>query len=245
MRILLTNDDGIKAKGINILRDFLVNELKHEVIVVAPDNEKSASSHAISLHKPFKIVKYFENEYSVSGTPVDCVLVGLNAIMHNERPDLVISGINHGQNMGEDVFYSGTVGAAFEGAFRNIKSIAISCIQRDNLNFISFLNYLEEIMNLYMKVEDSYLININFSAEFDLKGYKFTKLGKRFYKDELIVMSREGNETCYKIGGEGPFWENDEDADYYAVHNGYISITPLALTLTDNKILDKLERLYG
>ncbi len=242
MRILLTNDDGIQARGIQILKDHL--SAHHEVWVVAPDSEKSATSHSISLRSPLWAKQLGPREFSVSGTPVDSVFIALNYIF-KDKPDLIISGINHGANMGEDVFYSGTVGAALEGAFRGVKSIAISCVDpRDDHYFLPILPFIDIIIPRFIHLKNAKIINVNYSGyPFEkLLGIRYTHLGKRYYKDELVHRYNEDGDLYFTIGGEGPFWDGDPEADFYTTQQGYVSITPLMLTLTDQKILQALKK---
>lgn len=243
MKILLTNDDGIHAQGIHILNDYLSQ--RHEIFIAAPDKERSAASHSISLNTQLRINKHAPNQFSITGTPVDTVFVAINYLL-KEPPDLIISGINHGANMGEDVFYSGTVAAAFEGAFRHVKSIAISCVQPNDY-FDGILPWLFPIIDQFHQIPESKIININYPSlpENQIKGIKMTQLGKRYYKNELIEKKDELNETYFMIGGEGPFWEKKPDSDFCAVADGYISITPLSLSLTDQSLLNHFRRILG
>lgn len=243
MRLLCTNDDGILAQGL----DSLVRAATPlgEVTVVAPDREQSATSHSLTLHHPIRPVARGERRYQVDGTPTDCVMVAVEALMP-ERPDFVLSGVNHGQNMGEDVLYSGTVAAAMEGVTLGIPSIAISFaggelgalpeILTAQIGVLSRL--LTHLTSLGNMPRDT-LLNVNIPPlEPDLiKGARLTRLGRRVYSDSLARMRDPRGREIFWIGGGSVEWSGAADSDFRAVEEGYISVTPLSLDLTHMRML--------
>ncbi|MCK4539490.1 MAG: 5'/3'-nucleotidase SurE [Candidatus Krumholzibacteria bacterium] len=242
--ILITNDDGIRASGLETLESSLSGLGK--IILVAPENEQSATSHAITLDRPLRIKKYSENRYSVTGTPTDCVLLAVHGIL-GSRPDLVVSGINHGPNMGEDVTYSGTVAAAIEGNILGIDSIAISITSWDPASFEAsgkVSRYLASRMLEREGKHGTYLLNVNIPPlpEDKLRGLRITKLGSRVYNDSIVKKTDPRGKDYFWIGGGEPGWNIDEKSDFTAVSNDYISVTPLKVDMTDYKSVLELEQ---
>ena len=234
MKILLTNDDGYDAPGITIL----AKELKkngHDIIIAAPLKQQSAKSHSISLFKPMKIIEKAEKHYAISGTPADCMILA-SQLLVDESIDLVISGINAGQNMGEDVLYSGTVAAAIEAMFLGYKSIAISLAAYKDQKFISAARYLCEMLEsgIHKEIAKNEVLNINVpNLEYDeIKGTKVTCIGHRIYYNFIREEKDENGENVYFIGGDEPHWTEIENSDANAIKNGYISITPIAPDFT-------------
>jgi 5'-nucleotidase len=243
MRILLSNDDGILASGLSILERACTP--LGDLHVVAPDREQSATSHSLTLHHPLRPVQLGERRWQVDGTPTDCVLLACNALMP-DRPDFVVSGINHGPNMGEDVLYSGTVAAAMEGLALGIPSIAVSfagrVLQSDALldGQVELLRtLLHRLMTLRVFPRDT-LLNVNLPAipAADVKGVRLTRLGRRVFSDSIARMKDPWGREILWIGGGSVAWSGPEDSDFRAVHDGYISVTPLHLDLTHRDILD-------
>lgn len=248
MKILMTNDDGIWSEGIQILARTL--EKCHDITIIAPHGEKSACGHSITLTKPLIIKKVDleninSNAYSVEGTPADCVKIGIEMIM-DSKPDLVISGINKGLNLGTDVIYSGTVSAAVEGAICKIPSIAISLdYDGNNESFDLVSKYMVEILK---KINDNVLkndlvININFPKcnQEDIKGLKVCNLGYRIYDNYYVEEILESGEKGFRLKG----WAKDDDVkdtDIYNLRNNYITVTPLHYDLTNFKILNEVSR---
>lgn len=242
VRILVTNDDGIYSEGIrklaNALRDV------GEVIIVAPDREQSAASHALTLNRPLRLLKLEENEWIVDGTPTDCVNLAVLKLLKNERPDIVVSGINFGPNLGDDVTYSGTISAAFEGALLHIPSIAFSALIGEHFSFDRCAAFAAELTRIYaeQKQDPGVILNVNFpSSEF--KGVRVTKLGKRIYSEGVIERLDPRGRKYYWIGGDEPTWFPGENTDFEAVQNGYVSITPLHLDLTHHESISRLKPL--
>ena len=242
MRILLTNDDGFDAPGINVLADELEKN-GYEIIIAAPDTEQSATSHAITLNKPIRIIERGKDRYAISGTPADCISLAFQVLV--KKPvDLVISGINAGQNMGEDLLYSGTVAAALEAMFLGYRSIAVSLTSYTDQRFKTAAHYMKKLLqnNVYELIVGHEILNINIpNVEIpEVTGIKITKLGHRHYQDFVKErIDAEGRKT-YFIGGDIPHWSYEKDTDAAAVLDKYISITPVFPDFTKRDSFDKL-----
>ena len=240
MNILLSNDDGYKSSGLKVLKNVL--EEYGDVTTVAPHRDISASSSCLSVHSPVQIKKISTNFYKIYGTPADCVHIGSRGIM-KKNPDIVFSGVNIGSNMGDDVIYSGTVGAAIEGRHSKYGSIAISIASKkpkhiDDLNHK--LKYIIEYI-FHKLISQKAIININipdlpFSK---IKGFKITKLGKR--KQPLKALPLKKNKNRYfNIGGVGK-GISAEGNDFHAIEKGFISITPLTIDMTNSEVYNKIK----
>ena len=248
MRLLCSNDDGILARGLDCL-ERAARPLG-DVWVVAPDREQSATSHSLTLHHPLRPVKLGPQRWQVDGTPTDCVMLAIEALLPG-RPDFVLSGINHGPNMGEDVLYSGTVAAAMEGLALGVPSIAFSFAGRvlnaeDSL-LDDQVEHLTTVLKHLTGLPDfpaDTLLNVNIPAipSKDVKGVKLTRLGRRVFSDSLTPMKDPWGRDIFWIGGGSVAWTGTEDSDFRAVKDGYISITPLHLDLTARDRLDDSER---
>lgn len=246
MRILLTNDDGLAARGLNLLREALQD--MGEVWVVAPDREQSAASHALTLREPLRVLKHEQRVFSISGTPTDCVLVsvrGIRGVLEPE-PDLVISGINHGPNMGDDVTYSGTVAAAFEARLLGLPAVAFSNTAWKPQFLESSAQVARRVVSMVVAQglpRETFLnVNIPDLPPEGIRGLKATKLGLRAYRDEIVAKVDPRGRPYYWIGGDPPVWEPDEKSDFGAVSTGYVSMTPLRTDWTDDSGLEKLRR---
>lgn len=247
MRILCTNDDGILAHGLACL--VKAAEPLGEITIVAPDREQSATSHSLTLHHPLRPVRRPDGAYQVDGTPTDCVMLAVEALMP-ERPDFVLSGINHGQNMGEDVLYSGTVAAAMEAMTLGIPSLAISFAGgdlRSDPRLIDELvptvtELLQHITSL-PKLPPGALLNINLPpvSGGKVEGVRLTRLGRRVYSQSITPMRDPWDRPIYWIGGGSASWAGPEDSDFRAIADGFISVTPLQLDLTNRDVLDAAE----
>lgn len=246
MNILITNDDGITAKGIQIIAQRLQN--LHNILVVAPDSQKSASSHSITLMNPL-IVKKEEIEgvdapcFSVSGTPVDCTKIAITTIA-SEKIDIVVSGINDGFNLGTDVIYSGTVSAAVEGALNNTPAIALSCDGSEESYEIA-ADYAEKILNKIKneKIGNTVLnVNIPSVSKDKLKGLKVCKIGERNYNNVYVEVEKSDDNVVYKITGE-PDDAIQDNTDVDMIKEGYITVTPLHYDLTNFNLITKMESL--
>jgi 5'-nucleotidase len=245
MRFLCTNDDGILAHGLRCL--VSAAERIGDVTVVAPDREQSATSHSLTLHHPVRPIQRGEKRWQVDGTPTDCVMLAVEALMP-ERPDFVLSGINHGQNMGEDVLYSGTVAAAMEGISIGIPSIAISFAGGDLRADVSMLD--EQITTLTSLLEHLTslpifppltLLNVNLPPlrGSEIKGVRLTRLGRRVYSDSIKRMQDPWGRPIYWIGGGSIEWSGPTNSDFRAVEEGFISVSPLHLDVTHHAMLDQ------
>jgi 5'-nucleotidase len=243
VRLLVSNDDGILAHGIECL--CAAAEPLGEVWVVAPDREQSAMSHSLTLHHPVRPVKRGERRWQLDGTPTDCVMIGVEALMP-ERPDFVLSGINHGQNMGEDVLYSGTVAAAMEGLALGIPSIAISFAGGDLRADVSQLKQQISVLTPLLRHLTSLkpfppytLFNVNLPPRpsDQIKGVRLTRLGRRVYSNSLQRMQDPWGRQVLWIGGGEMSWSGDDDSDFKAIEDGYVSVTPLHLDLTNYNLL--------
>ena len=242
MKILVSNDDGIYAPGMQILAKRLAP--LGEVYVIAPDRERSAASHSLTLDRPLLVEEIKERMFSVNGTPTDCVSIGVKGIL-KERPDLVVSGINKGGNLGDDITYSGTVSAAIEGTLLGIPSMAVSLVAWEDFLFqtaAEFAALLAERIGREGLPRDTLLnINVpNLHAD-DVKGMKVTRQGKRTYTDEAMEMVDPRGKKYYWVGGGEPVWEAGDDTDYAAVSAGYVSVTPLHLDLTNFSALEEIK----
>ena len=247
MRILISNDDGIYSSGIRALTEGLVQN--NEVYVVAPDRERSATGHSLTLHRPLRLdevshLPLVKGAYETDGTPSDCVKIAIGAIM-KEPPEVVVSGINHGPNMGTDVLYSGTVSAAMEGAIFNIPSIAISLADRKPQDFSCAVTFVSKLLSIIGKVKfpDRTLLNVNIPALplSEIAGVEITKLGIRPYNDYFEKRVDPRGKTYYWLAGEAIEEGELPGTDVYAVRNNQISITPVTIHMTNEKMLPELK----
>jgi 5'-nucleotidase len=241
-RILVTNDDGIYSEGLRKLADAL-RELG-EVIIVAPDREQSAASHALTLNRPLRLLQLEENEWIVDGTPTDCVNLAVLKLLKDHRPDIVVSGINFGPNLGDDVTYSGTISAAFEGALLEIPSIALSALVGEHFSFDRCAAFALELTRWALEHarDPNVILNVNFPVG-AFAGVRITKLGKRTYGEGVIERIDPRGRKYYWIGGEPPIWQPGAGTDFEAVNLGYVSITPLHLDMTHHESIARLKPL--
>jgi len=242
--VLVSNDDGIRAAGIQALASALSD--LGEVWVVAPDREQSAVSHALSLHSPLRADEIGPRQFAVDGTPTDCIILGVNQILP-ERPSLIVSGINHGGNLGDDITYSGTVSAAIEGTLLGIPSIAVSLVVRGAADYgpaASFARRLSESV-VEQGLPDDTLLNVNVPAvpAEDLRGFAVTRQGKRRYSDAIVEKVDPRGRKYYWIGGDDAGFVRAEGSDCTAVESGMISVTPLHLDLTNYQSLSRVNDL--
>jgi 5'-nucleotidase len=247
MRLLITNDDGILALGLECL--YAAAEPLGEVTVVAPDREQSATSHSLTLHHPLRPIPRGTRRWQVDGTPTDCVMLAIEALMP-ERPDFVLSGINHGQNMGEDVLYSGTVAAAMEGLALGVPSIAISFAGGDLRADVTRLREQVKVLTPLLKHLTSLpqfprntLFNVNLPpiAGDEVRGVRLTRLGRRVYSESVAPMKDPWGRQIYWIGGGAISWSGEDNSDFRAIEDGYVSVTPLHLDLTHHDVLQGAE----
>ena len=262
MNILLSNDDGVYATGINILYEEL--KKKYDVTIVAPDRERSASSHSLTIDRPLRVNEIKPNVFSVDGTPTDAVNIGVHSIMKT-KPDLVISGINYGGNICDDVIYSGTVSAAMEGAVMGIKSIAVSLVvnrgggylpkdaslEEDlEASFVKASEFVSNLASVFYKTgfSENTLLNVNIPQTIIKKEknpfeYCITRQGKRYFEDFVVERTDPRGRKYYWIWGKNITFEDIKDSDYEAVHSGLISVTPIHLDMTNYKAMEKLKNI--
>jgi 5'-nucleotidase len=242
VNILVTNDDGIHAPALTALRDELSD--LGQIVIVVPDRDQSATSHSLTLHRPLRIHRHDDGRFSTDGTPTDCVVIAFHGLLP-QRPDLVISGINHGPNMGEDVFYSGTVAAAIEGAMQGVPAIACSLVTQEPSDFRDGARFVrrlaEEAARRGLGGKRVLNVNLPYRAWNEVRGVRLTKLGTRVYSDTLIEKTDPRGRAYYWIGGQQPVWESQEGTDFEAVEQGYVSVTPLSLDLTDYRAMVDME----
>jgi 5'-nucleotidase len=244
LSILLTNDDGYFSDGIRALSKALSR--KHQVTIVAPDREQSASSHSLTLERPLRVHRVDKQVYAVDGTPTDCVMLAIHMI-YKKRPDMIISGINHGANMGDDITYSGTVAAAIEGSILQVPSIAVSMVHWEpGMNMSRAANFTGRFVSKYdrLGIDPSTFVNVNFPPD-NGKAYRefeFTRQGVRVYKDIIVHKTDPRGKPYYWIGGR-PKWKIVDGSDFAAVSEGKVSITPLQLNFTDTANLDRFQSL--
>lgn len=245
-RILISNDDGIHADGLWRLRRALLP--LGEVVVVAPERPRSGASHAITLHKPLRLKQARLGDgsagFSCSGTPSDCVTLALSAVMNNQC-DLVVSGINHGPNMGWDVFYSGTIAAAMEGTMFGFPSIAVSTFTNSAIcDYDAAEVAVARVAELVLLngIPTGTLININApSAPWaSVKGLKLSRMGRRQYQDRVDHRQDPRGGSYYWLTGTPVDTGEAEDSDVHVVHSGYVAVTPLQMNLSDDSLLEKM-----
>ena len=236
MKILVSNDDGYLATGINVLTDAL-SEIA-DVVVVAPDRNRSAASNSLTLHDPLRVSRVSENRYRVNGTPSDCVHLALTGFLE-EEPDLVVSGINHGANLGDDVIYSGTVAAAMEGRFLGLPTIAVSLVGQQH--FATAARVATELVQRLEKdsLPSEFIFNVNVpDRPYDeLAGITVARLGFR-HKSEPVVKSKDPHgRTIFWVGPAGTGQDAGEGTDFHAIDQGAVAITPLKVDLTRHEAL--------
>ncbi|MEE8577331.1 MAG: 5'/3'-nucleotidase SurE [candidate division Zixibacteria bacterium] len=240
--ILLTNDDGYFSDGINALFKELSRNAR--VMIVAPDREQSASSHSLTMNRPLRMHKVDPHRYAIDGTPTDCVMMAVHMLFGKQKPDMIVSGINHGSNMGDDVTYSGTVAATIEGSILGIPSVAMSMADWEpGMTMARAAKWAAKFLNSYpsLQLAPSVFLNINFPPDNSetYANFEFTKLGVRRYRDIVIRKQDPRGKPYYWIAGK-PTWKRLKGSDFEAVGRRMISITPLKLNFTDRDSLGKL-----
>lgn len=242
--ILITNDDGIHAPGIVLLAEAL--EAVGEVQVYAPDRQQSAVGHSVSLHKPLRVTEVKEGWKMVDGTPTDCVMLAVRDLL-GRRPDLVVSGINLGANLGDDVTYSGTVGGAYEGMLLGLPAFAISDVSHKPKHMASAAQFATKLARRILEhglPEDTVLnVNVPDLSYDEIMGVSFTRMGRRRYKDEIIRREDPRGRVYYWIGGAEPVHTSEPGTDFEAIENRRISVTPLHRDITHHAALDHLHDL--
>ncbi len=240
MRVLLSNDDGVHAPGLAALVAAFPDD---EVWVVAPDREQSASSHSISLHRPLRVTEVGERRFAVDGTPTDAVYMGMNLVLKGRRPDVVVSGVNHGPNLANDVLYSGTVAAAMEGALLGCHAIAVSLACPPPHDFEHAARFAAALARFVVRAAPPapVLLNVNVPRG-PVKGYRFVRLGKRTYGNEVVENTDPRGRKYYWIGGEGAVNEDVPHSDCNCVfQDELVSVTPLHLDWTHEALLSQMK----
>ena len=242
MKILCTNDDGYLARGLRVLAGAASTLGK--VQIVAPDREQSATSHALTIHRPLRARTSKDGAHVVDGTPTDCVIMAVNHLL-DFQPDFCLSGVNHGANMGEDVLYSGTVAAAMEATVIGIPSVALSYTGDDYEGLDDWRPLLERFLRQVLARKSfppHTLLNVNLPATLpeEVKGIKITSLGQRQYSDSITKALDPKGREYFWIGGGISAWAGADNADFRAVEDGFISVTPLHLDLTNYQTLEEI-----
>ncbi len=242
MNILCTNDDGYLATGIRVLAS--ASRSLGAVTIVAPDREQSATSHSLTLHHPLRARRTLDGAWVVDGTPTDCVILAVNELLGG-KPDICVSGINHGANMGEDVLYSGTVAAAMEATVIGIPSVALSYTGGQYEELEGWEDVVSGILSSILRdrtFPDDTLFNVNLPpvAPDEVKGIRVTSLGRRRYSESITrALDPQGKEYFW-IGGGVAQWRGPKDSDFQAIEDGYVSVTPLHLDLTNYRLLEEV-----
>lgn len=242
MKILLSNDDGYFAPGLNILAQHIATIA--DITVVAPERNRSGASNSLTLDRPLSVKKAGNDFFYVNGTPTDCVHIALTGLM-DTMPDMVISGINDGANMGDDTIYSGTVAAAMEGYLLGIPSIAISMSQHNSTHFETAARIAVELVKQYQKTQfkSATLLNVNVpDIPYDaLQGRVVTRLGKRHKAEPVVQLKTPRNEIVYWVGAAGLPNDGGEGTDFYAVANNQVSMSPIQVDLTNHMQLHDIK----
>lgn len=240
--ILVTNDDGFDSKGIQHL--FRALQSLGEVIMVAPDRDKSAVSHSLTMHRPLRLKHIKADIIAIDGTPTDCVVLALQKILPC-KPDLLISGINNGPNLGDDISYSGTVSAAIEGTMNTVPSMAVSMAEKTD-DFVHGAAIATKLAALTLEkgLPESTLLNINIPASTNIKGQRVTRQGRRLWRDAIQETQDPWGRKLYWIGGGSPVTDSSSDTDVYAVSQGYVSITPIHLDKTNHEGIFHLKDIW-
>lgn len=246
MHILITNDDGYLAPGIRILADTL--SAVADITVVAPDRNKSGASNSLTLMRPLRVQKTPEGYYRVDGTPTDCVHLAISGLLDN-KPDMVVSGINNGSNLGDDVLYSGTVAAAIEGRYLGLPAIAVSLTGKREENYQVAAQITRQVVEKLIDdpIPSDSILNINVPdlAFGDLQPIKATRLGFRHKAEQMVKQSDPYGSPIYWVGPPGEAQDAGPGTDFFAIENNQISVTPLQVDLTRHKSIDSLQNWLG
>ncbi len=243
MRVLVSNDDGVDARGIRVLAERL--SAVGDVTVVAPDRDRSGASNSLTLDQPIRVLKMDDGRYRVAGTPTDCVHLALSGLLENE-PDIVVSGINNAANMGDDVIYSGTVSAAMEGRYCGLPAIAVSLVTRNHRGrhydaaARAVLILMRRLLTDPLPADTILNVNVPDLPWEDIQGYEVTRLGRRHRSEPCIEQTDPRGRPMWWIGPVGAVDDAGPGTDFDAVRRGFISITPLHVDLTRFKALEKV-----
>lgn len=242
INILVTNDDGITAEGIKALARGLKQLENCEITVVAPTQERSATSHSLTLHRPLRIHKKSKDIFAVDGTPTDCVMLACGKIM-TSKPDLIVSGINRGGNLGDDVHYSGTVSAAIEGGIMGIPAIAISQLGKDEFHYQKAVEFAKKLVKTVIKnqLPPGIVLNVNVPEKCETLDFEIVKTGKRNYGDIYEERYDPRGKPYYWIGGNLYEFQDIPESDCNTVSGGKISVTPLQVNLTNRNFLKTMK----
>ncbi|MEJ2135717.1 MAG: 5'/3'-nucleotidase SurE [Desulfofustis sp.] len=248
--ILLTNDDGIHSPGLKALKESL--SALGKIVIVAPDRDNSAIAHALTMHRPLRLTELDEDVYTLDGTPTDCVAVALGKIFER-APDLLVSGINSGPNIGDDITYSGTVSAAIEGTMYAVPSMAVSMAGEPPLDYGKAELLIRQLAQRVIAhgLPASTLMNVNIPAASELRGVKITRQGRRIWKQAVQEVADPRGRMHYWIGGGTPLLDSGKDTDVWALGEGFVTISPIHLDLTNHEGISyfrddlQLEKLLG
>lgn len=241
MNILMSNDDGVFARGLQVLYDELSK--RHDITVLAPDRNCSGMSNALSLRNPLRLERRENGFISVNGTPSDCAHIGINAYLQTP-PDLVVSGINHGPNLGDDVIYSGTVAAATEGRHLGFPALAVSLAGKPGIHFETAADIVNTIIERITDhpLANNQILNINVPdlPLSEIKGIKVTRLGNRHKADTMIKQTDPMGHDIYWYGAIGAEQDAGIGTDFHAIAQGYASVTPISVDMTDHGVIEQL-----
>jgi 5'-nucleotidase len=232
--ILITNDDGIHNPGLEVLQKTLA--ALGRVVTVAPDRDNSAIAHALTMNRPLCLTRHAENSFSLDGTPTDCVAIALSKVL-DTPPDLLVSGINNGANIGDDISYSGTVSAAIEGTMYAVPSMAVSLVGKPPFSFAVAGPIVRDLAGRILDygLPADTLMNVNIPQRQPIKGLKVTRQGRRIWRQAVQEVHDPWGRLRFWIGGGTPLLDAGKDTDVDAVHNGYVSVTPIHLDLTNHE----------
>ena len=232
--ILITNDDGIHSPGLTALKASLAP--LGRIVVVAPDRDNSAISHALTMNRPLKLIRLDEDVYTLDGTPTDCVSISLGKVL-DRAPDLLVSGINSGPNIGDDITYSGTVSAAIEGTMYAVPSMAVSMAGEQPLDYGKADSLIRELAHRVIAhgLPANTLMNVNIPDAAELRGVRITRQGRRIWKQAVQEVMDPRGRVHYWIGGGTPLLDSGKDTDVRALGEGYVSISPIHLDLTNHE----------
>ena len=243
MKILLSNDDGYFAPGLQCLRDGLAKS--YEITTVAPDRNRSGASNSLTLDGPLRVQERSENLYSVDGTPTDCVHLALTGLCKDNPPALVVAGVNAGANLGDDVIYSGTVAAAMEGRNLGLPALAVSSCADQPVHFqsavMAVLKLIPNLSTLTAGPDTILNVNVPDMPWSEIKGFKVTKLGKRHLSKPVVKTHDPRGREMFWVGPVGDLLDDSEGTDFHAIENGFISVTPLHIDLTQYQMMSATE----
>lgn len=244
MKILLSNDDGIHSAGLKSLHDVLTRN--HQVVVVAPDRERSAAGHSLTLRHPLRVKEVDQDWYSVDGTPTDCIHLALNGFLSGSRPEMVVAGINMGANLGSDVTYSGTVAAAMEGVLSGLPSIAVSQVSRESFEFDTAAELAAKLVSIVeikgLPVGTLLNVNVPDVSKGPIRGVRVTRQGKSSYGEPIVEKVDPRGQKYFWIGSGEAEWTKGDDVDMDAVEEGVVSVTPLHLNMTNETAYRELSK---